>query len=230
MVSGEHSYRLEGLVRDEDGRASHAAQAQAVRSQAHGVLLSPLPLLRSAPGLLPRHGRRPEEDAAARRRSPAARRPNPGHMPLDLALRTIDEAAALGMEELQLSGGDPLLYPHLVEVIRAAKKHPGRVRADELGGDRGHGRTRPARSSTPAWARGTSPSTPSTPPCTSGCAACRGALPVIMKAIDDRPARPGLAFPGFRFNYMTVITRHNFRGLPGAAGPLRGHRGRRRST
>jgi len=53
------------------------------------------------------------------------RRPNPGHMPLDLALRTIDEAAALGMEELQLSGGDPLLYPHLTEVIQAAKRHPG---------------------------------------------------------------------------------------------------------
>lgn len=38
--------------------------------------------------------------------APGARRANPGHMPLDLALRTIDEAAALGMEELQLSGGD----------------------------------------------------------------------------------------------------------------------------
>ncbi|HEX3925863.1 MAG TPA: radical SAM protein [Streptosporangiaceae bacterium] len=56
---------------------------------------------------------------------PGERRPNPGHMPPDMALRTIDEAAALGMEELQLSGGDPLLYPHLVEVIRAARKHPG---------------------------------------------------------------------------------------------------------
>jgi MoaA/NifB/PqqE/SkfB family radical SAM enzyme len=30
-------------------------------------------------------------------------------MPLDMALRTIDEAAALGAEELQLSGGDRLL-------------------------------------------------------------------------------------------------------------------------
>src|SRR5262249_23136691 len=49
----------------------------------------------------------------------------PGHMPLDLALRTIDQAAALGMQELQLSGGDPLLYPHLLEVISAAKRHPG---------------------------------------------------------------------------------------------------------
>jgi MoaA/NifB/PqqE/SkfB family radical SAM enzyme len=56
---------------------------------------------------------------------PGSRRQNPGHMPLDLALRTIDEAAALGMEELQLSGGDPLLYPHLIEVIRAARHHEG---------------------------------------------------------------------------------------------------------
>jgi len=54
-----------------------------------------------------------------------SRMPNPGHMPLDMALRTIDEAAALGMEELQLSGGDPLLYPHLIEIITAAKRHPG---------------------------------------------------------------------------------------------------------
>lgn len=58
-------------------------------------------------------------------RGGGVRMPNPGHMPLDLALRTIDEAATLGMEELQLSGGDPLLYPHLVDVIRAAKRHPG---------------------------------------------------------------------------------------------------------
>src|SRR2546422_918837 len=51
-------------------------------------------------------------------------RHNPGHMPLEVGLRTIDEAAALGMKELQLSGGDPLLYPHLVELIRAARAYP----------------------------------------------------------------------------------------------------------
>jgi MoaA/NifB/PqqE/SkfB family radical SAM enzyme len=53
-----------------------------------------------------------------------SRPPNPGHMPRDLALRLVDEAAALGMDELQLSGGDPLLYPHLIDVIQAAKSHP----------------------------------------------------------------------------------------------------------
>src|SRR6266540_875853 len=37
----------------------------------------------------------------------SSKRVNPGHMPLDLALRTIDEAAALGMRSMQLSGGDP---------------------------------------------------------------------------------------------------------------------------
>ncbi len=42
----------------------------------------------------------------------------------------------------------------------------------------------------------------------------RGALPVIMKAIETVQAA-GAAFPGFRVNCMTVITRHSFRGLPG---------------
>jgi MoaA/NifB/PqqE/SkfB family radical SAM enzyme len=89
---------------------------------------------------------------------PGLRRPNPGHMPLDLALRTIDEAAALGMEELQLSGGDPLLYPHLIEVIGAAKKHPGVfVLMNSVG--TGSPPARPARSLRPAWAPGTSRST-----------------------------------------------------------------------
>src|SRR5262249_55281923 len=40
-----------------------------------------------------------------------------------------------------------------------------------------------------------------------------GALPTIMKAIAA-VREAGADFPGFRFNYMTVITRHNFRGLP----------------
>src|SRR4030095_7607869 len=58
-------------------------------------------------------------------RDGGTRMSNPGHMPLDLALRTIGEAAALGMEELQLRGGDPLLYPHLVAVVRADTRHAG---------------------------------------------------------------------------------------------------------
>src|SRR5712691_12278250 len=49
---------------------------------------------------------------------------NPGHMPRDLALRMVEQAAGLGMRSLQLSGGDPLLYPHLVEVIQAGASCP----------------------------------------------------------------------------------------------------------
>jgi MoaA/NifB/PqqE/SkfB family radical SAM enzyme len=41
----------------------------------------------------------------------------------------------------------------------------------------------------------------------------RGALGTIMDAIAT-VREAGTDFPGFRFNYMTVITRHNFRGLP----------------
>ena len=41
----------------------------------------------------------------------------------------------------------------------------------------------------------------------------RAALPAIMRAIET-VREAGADFPGFRFNYMTVITRHNFRGLP----------------
>ncbi len=39
-----------------------------------------------------------------------------------------------------------------------------------------------------------------------------GALPKIMAAIAA-VREAGADFPGFRFNYMTVISRHNFRGL-----------------
>jgi MoaA/NifB/PqqE/SkfB family radical SAM enzyme len=42
----------------------------------------------------------------------------------------------------------------------------------------------------------------------------RGALATIMKAIET-VRLAGARFPEFRINYMTVITRHNFRGLPG---------------
>src|SRR5262245_19856909 len=49
----------------------------------------------------------------------------PGNMPLEMALRAIDEAAALGLKSIQLSGGDPYIYPHLTEVIRAGARHPG---------------------------------------------------------------------------------------------------------
>ena len=143
---------------------------------------------------------------------PGARRPNPGHMPLDMALRTIDEAAALGMEELQLSGGDPLLYPHLIEVIRAARKHPGVfVLMNSVGTGITAGKAREIiGAGLGAWNFSVDTLDPALYEQLRGI---RGALPAIMDAIDV-VREAGAGFPGFRFNYMTVITRQNFRGLP----------------
>jgi MoaA/NifB/PqqE/SkfB family radical SAM enzyme len=143
---------------------------------------------------------------------PGTRRLNPGHMPLDMALRTIDEAAALGMEELQLSGGDPMLYPHLIEVIRAARKHPGVfVLMNSVGTGVTPGKAREViEAGLGAWNFSVDTLDPVLYERLRGV---RGALPAIMDAIGV-VREAGAAFSGFRFNYMTVITRHNFRGLP----------------
>ena len=42
-------------------------------------------------------------------------------LPLDLVLRTLEEADALGIKSVQLSGGEPLLHPHIDEILNAAK-------------------------------------------------------------------------------------------------------------
>lgn len=145
-------------------------------------------------------------------REGGARMPNPGHMPLDLALRTIDEAAALGMEELQLSGGDPLLYPHLVEVIRAAKRHPG---VFVLMNSVGTGVTvEKAREIIDAGLGAWNFSVDTLDPARyEKLRGVRNALPTVMRAIAT-VREAGAHDPEFRMNYLTVITRHSFRELP----------------
>jgi MoaA/NifB/PqqE/SkfB family radical SAM enzyme len=145
-------------------------------------------------------------------RDGGARMPNPGHMPLDLALRTIDEAAALGMRELQLSGGDPLLYPHLVEVVRAAKRHPG---VFVLMNSVGTGVTvEKAREVIDAGLGAWNFSVDTLDPAKyEKLRGVRNALPTIMKAVDT-VRRAGAHDPEFRMNYLTVITRDNFREIP----------------
>jgi MoaA/NifB/PqqE/SkfB family radical SAM enzyme len=142
----------------------------------------------------------------------SSRLPNPGHMPLDLALRVIDEAAGMGMEELQLSGGDPLLYPHLLEVVAAAKRHPGvfvlmnsvgtGVTVDKAKAiiDAGLG----------AWNFSVDTLDPVKYEKLRGV---RNALSTIMSAIQT-VREAGAHDPEFRMNYMTVITRENFREIP----------------
>lgn len=145
-------------------------------------------------------------------REAGARMPNPGHMPPEVALRTIDEAAALGMEELQLSGGDPLLYPHLVEVIRAARRHPG---VFVLMNSVGTGVTvEKAREIIDAGLGAWNFSVDTLDPAKyEKLRGIRNALPTIMKAIAT-VRQAGAHDPEFRMNYMTVITRDNFRELP----------------
>jgi MoaA/NifB/PqqE/SkfB family radical SAM enzyme len=136
--------------------------------------------------------------------------PNPGHMPRDLALRLVDEAAELGMEELQLSGGDPLLYPHLVEVIQAARRHGAFVLMNSVGtGVTVERASEIIDAGLGAWNFSVDTLDPVKYEKLRGV---RNALPTIMKAIGTvRRAGDGRQF---RMNYMTVITRHNFREIP----------------
>ncbi len=145
-------------------------------------------------------------------REGGVRPPNPGHMPLELALRLIDEAAALGMEELQLSGGDPLLYPHLLEVIRAAKAHPGVfVLMNSVGTGVTVAKAREIiGAGLGAWNFSVDTLDPAKYEQLRGV---RNALPTILNAIDT-VRQAGAGNPDFRMNYMTVITRHNFREIP----------------
>lgn len=138
--------------------------------------------------------------------------PNVGHMPLDMALRAIDEAAGLGMRSLQLSGGDPLLYPHLIEVIRAAAHYQGVfVFMNSVGTGVTVSKARAIiESGLGAWNFSVDTLDPEEYEKLRGK---RGALPIIMKAIET--VREAAAeFPEFCINYMTVITRRNFRHIP----------------
>ena len=137
---------------------------------------------------------------------------NPGHMPLDMALRSIDEAAALGMTSLQFSGGDPLLYPHLMDVIRAGAKHPGVfVSMNSVGTGVTVAKAREIiAAGLGAWNFSVDTLDPAKYEALRGI---RGALPTIMEAISAvRTA--AVDWPEFCINYMTVITRTNFRDVP----------------
>ena len=144
--------------------------------------------------------------------SESSKRVNPGHMPLDLALRIIDEAAALGMRSMQLSGGDPLLYPHLVELIRAGARHPGVfVFMNSVGTGVTPERAREIiEAGLGAWNFSVDTLDAAKYERLRGV---RGALPKVLQAIEIvREAAAG--FPEFCINYMTVITRHNYRDIP----------------
>jgi MoaA/NifB/PqqE/SkfB family radical SAM enzyme len=153
--------------------------------------------------------RKSEMESESSKRAPALRT---GHMPLDLALRAIDEAAELGMEELQLSGGDPLLYPYLTDLIRAAKAHPG---VFVLMNSVGTGVTVERAAEIIDAGLGAWNFSVDTLDATlydelrgirNGLATILDAVATVREAGDGRD--------DFRMNFMTVITRQSFRGLP----------------
>lgn len=138
---------------------------------------------------------------------------NPGHIPLDTALHAIDDAAALGMKTLQLSGGDPLLYPQLLELIRGCARHPGvLILMNSVGTNVTVEKARAIiEAGLGAWNFSVDTLDEVKYDQLRGI---RGALAMIMKAVET--VREAAADrPEFSINYMTVITRHNFRDLPG---------------
>ncbi|MGH3770521.1 MAG: radical SAM protein [Pseudonocardiaceae bacterium] len=138
--------------------------------------------------------------------------PNPGHMPLEMALHAIEHGVSLGMKSLQLSGGDPLLYPYLLEVIRAGASYPGVfVFMNSVGTDVTTERAREIiEAGLGAWSFSIDTLVPAKYEKLRGV---RGALATIMAAVQA--VREAAADrPDFCINYMTVITRHNFRDIP----------------
>ena len=133
-------------------------------------------------------------------------------MPLDMAIRAIDEAAALGMTSLQLSGGDPLLYPHLVELIRAGARHSGVfVFMNSVGTGVTVDKAREIiGAGLGAWNFSVDTLVPDTYGRLRGVG---GAFNIIMRAIET-VRQAAAAWPDFCINYMTVITRQNFRDIP----------------
>lgn len=143
-------------------------------------------------------------------------RQNPGHMPRDLALRMVDEAAELGMRSLQLSGGDPLLYPHLLDVIAAGASHPGVfVFMNSVGTGVSTDRVRELiDAGLGAWNFSVDTLDPAKYDEIRGVQRAFTRIQAAIKTVQDVAAD----YPNFCTNYMAVITRKNFRDLPALVG------------
>jgi len=137
------------------------------------------------------------------------------HMPFDLAKTVLEDAYSLGMKQFQLSGGDPLIYPHLVDLLHTASSYNGvfvfmnsvgtaltREYAQDILGaglgawnislDSPHAEVHnPLRGVNNAWQ------------------ASMDALALLsdLKKSDSR-------FKDLGINFQTVITRHNYKDFP----------------
>ncbi len=127
-------------------------------------------------------------------------------------MHAIEHGASLGMKSLLLSGGDPLLYPYLLEVIRAGASCPGVfIFMNSVGTGVTTERAREIiEAGLGAWNFSIDTFDPAKYDKLRGV---QGALVTIMEAVQT--VREAAAdHPDFCINYMTVITRHNFRDIP----------------
>lgn len=136
----------------------------------------------------------------------------PGHMPINIALEAIEQAAEMGMESMQLSGGDPLLYPHLTEVISAAAKHPNVfVFMNSVGTRVSEEKVKELLDAgLMAWNFSIDTLDHKLYQELRGV---KNALDKILTAIET-VRKVAKDYPDFCINYMTVITNKNYRELP----------------
>jgi MoaA/NifB/PqqE/SkfB family radical SAM enzyme len=135
-----------------------------------------------------------------------------GYIPLDLALKTIDEASKLGMTSLQLSGGDPLLYPHLIELITAGANCPGVfVFMNSVGTGITIEKAKDIiQAGLGAWNFSVDTLNPNIYDSLRGT---KNGLLKILQAIKIVKMAAS-SWPDFCINYMTVITKQNYLDLP----------------
>lgn len=137
-----------------------------------------------------------------------------GHMDLDFAKTLLNDAYKSGMQECLISGGDPLMYPHLVELIKAANRYPNvfvymNSVGTRLTEDRAHSilsaglgawnisLDSPISSIHNEW-RGVK----------NAWESSMDALGILIKLQKNEPQ-----FSEFKVNFMTVITRYNYNDL-----------------
>ena len=127
-------------------------------------------------------------------------------------IQLIDEAATLGIKSLQISGGDPLLYPYLIDIIKAASKHKDIfIFINSVGhGIDGISARNIIEAGLCAWNFSVDTLNDDTYTELRGI---KGALSKVLNSVEVVRAAAA-DFPDFCINYMTVITRKNFRDLP----------------
>lgn len=144
-----------------------------------------------------------------------ARHNKPGQMPFEMAAKQITDAYVLGMRECLFSGGDPLLYPRLEELIRIAGSLDNVfVFMNSVGTGLTHTRADSLLDAgLNAWNFSVDTLDPQLYDMIRGV---KGAFTQIMDAIAVlRGAVSGrTAARPFYINLMSVITRHTFRTLP----------------